>query len=127
MSRRRWSGPPRKRCAAATRCRPANPRWRAVQVGGGAVALAGLLFALPNLHRFPPPSTALHRADIHAEYVKFASGRDTLTAYLAYPERGERAAAVVVIHEIFGMSDFIRQTTEQLAKDGFVAIAPDLL
>ena len=34
---------------------------------------------------------------------------------------------VIVIHEIFGMSDFIRQTTEQLAKDGFVALAPDLL
>lgn len=66
-------------------------------------------------------------ADIHSEYVKFLSGKDTITAYLAYPERPNPAAAVIVIHEIFGMSDFIRQTTEQLAKDGFVAIAPDLL
>src|SRR5438270_10985388 len=102
-------------------------RWKAVQVGGGVAVLAGVLFALPNLHRPPPPSTALHRADIHAEYVKFPSGRDTVTAYLAYPERKDPAPAVVVIHEIFGLSDFIRQTTEQLAKDGFVAIAPDLL
>ena len=66
-------------------------------------------------------------ADIHSEYVKYLSGRDTVTAYLAYPERRDRAPAVIVIHEIFGMSDFIKQTTEQLAKDGFVAIAPDLL
>src|SRR5882762_8655597 len=66
-------------------------------------------------------------ADIHAEYVKFLSGTDTVTAYIAYPERPQPAPAVIVIHEIFGMSDFIRQTTEQLAKDGFVAIAPDLL
>src|SRR5216110_1643583 len=102
-------------------------RWKAVQVGGGVAMLAGVLFALPNLHRLPPPSTALYRADIHAEYVKFPSGRDTVTAYLAYPERKDPAPAVVVIHEIFGLSDFIRQTTEQLAKDGFVAIAPDLL
>src|SRR5260221_103326 len=102
-------------------------RWKAVQVGGGFAVLAGVLFALPNLHRLPPPSTALHRADIHAEYVKFPSGRDTITAYLAYPERKDPAPVVVVIHEIFGMSDFIRQTTEQLARDGFVAIAPDLL
>src|SRR2546425_2702209 len=71
----------------------------------------------------PPPSSS----DIHSEYVKFLSGHDTITAYLAYPERRDPAPAVIVIHEIFGMSDFVRQTTEQLAKDGFVAIAPDLL
>src|SRR5690242_7677404 len=65
--------------------------------------------------------------DVHAEYVKFLSGKDTITAYLSYPERKDRAPAVVVIHEIFGMSDFVRQTTEQLARDGFLAIAPDLL
>jgi carboxymethylenebutenolidase len=88
---------------------------------GGAVLVA--MTPLPtstHLHR-PPP------ADIHSEYVKFPSGRDTITAYLAYPERKDAAPAVVVIHEIFGMSDFVRQTTEQLATDGFVAIAPDLL
>jgi len=71
------------------------------------------------------PSNRL--TDIHSEYVKFLSGTDTITAYLAYPERRDPAPAVIVIHEIFGMSDFIKQTTEQLAKDGFVAIAPDLL
>lgn len=86
--------------------------------GGVVLTAAALLTArLPA----PPP------ADIHAEYVKYASGRDTITAYLAYPERKTPAPGVVVIHEIFGMSDFVRQTTEQLAKDGFVAIAPDLL
>src|SRR5438477_7451420 len=101
-------------------------RWRAVQVGGAAVVAAGS-FVVLDLHRLSPPFTALDRRDIHAEYVKYLSGRDTITAYLAYPERADRAPAVVVIHEIFGMSDFIRQTTEQLAREGFVAIAPDLL
>src|SRR5690348_12644498 len=99
--------------------------WRMVEVGG--MLLAGGAFVAFNLHQPPPSSTNLHHADIHSEYVKFASGRDTITAYLAYPERPNPAPAVIVIHEIFGMSDFIRQTTEQLAKDGFVAIAPDLL
>jgi carboxymethylenebutenolidase len=80
-----------------------------------------------SLHHPPPSSTILHAFDIHSEYVKYVSGRDTITAYLSYPERKDRAPAVVVIHEIFGMSDFVRQTTEQLARDGFVAIAPDLL
>src|SRR5256886_10055155 len=102
-------------------------RWKAVQVGGGVAVLAAVLFAFPALRRPPPTSTALDRSDIHTEYVKFPSGRDTITAYLAYPERKDRAPAGGVIHEIFGLSDFIRHTTEQLAKDGFVAIAPDLL
>src|SRR5256712_11544467 len=85
-------------------------------VGGGIVCGAALLMA-----------AAHYRSDIHAEYVKYLSGKDTVTAYIAYPERPQPAPAVIVIHEIFGMSDFIRQTTEQLAKDGFVALAPDLL
>src|SRR6266487_2129327 len=100
--------------------------WRLVKVAGLVGVSGGLLAtARPAL-----TSTVLHQpppTDIHSEYVKFLSGRDTITAYLAYPERKDPAPAVVVIHEIFGMSDFIRQTTEQLAKDGFVAIAPDLL
>ena len=67
------------------------------------------------------------RADIHSEYVKYVSGKDTINAYLSYPERRDAAPAVIVIHEIFGMSDFIRETTQRLAQQGFVAIAPDLL
>src|SRR5436189_4875011 len=97
-----------------------NGRFWAVWGGmaAGAVVLGGAAYRQVPAH---------YRADIHTEYVKFPSGRDTITAYLAYPERKDPAPAVVVIHEIFGMSDFIRQTAEQLAKDGFVAIAPDLL
>ena len=93
-------------------------------VGGGIVCGAGLLVAA-FYRPLPPPTAGLR--DIHSEYVKFLSGKDTVTAYLAYPERPQPAPAVIVIHEIFGQSDFVRQTTEQLAKDGFVAIAPDLL
>ncbi len=85
------------------------------------VALVGTVIFLPIRPSAHPP------VDIHSEYVKYLSGKDTVTAYIAYPERPQPAPAVIVIHEIFGMSDFIRQTTEQLAKDGFVAIAPDLL
>jgi carboxymethylenebutenolidase len=87
-------------------------------IAAAGIMAAGLLTAYP-LNRLT--------ADIHAEYVKYRSGSDTITAYLAYPERPDPAPAIIVIHEIFGLSDFIRQTTEQLAKDGFVAIAPDLL
>src|SRR6267143_6887083 len=103
-------------------------RGKAVRrTGGLAVGVVGavaLVVATESRSARPPDRPS---ADIHTEYAKFPSGRDTITAYLAYPERKDPAPAVVVIHEIFGLSDFIRQTTEQLAKDGFVAIAPDLL
>ncbi len=94
--------------------------------GVGLVLAAGGLLAL-SPPRLPPSPPIPPRPDIHAEYVKYLSGKDTVTAYLAYPERRDAAPAVIVIHEIFGLSDFIRQTTERLAADGFVAIAPDLL
>jgi len=92
---------------------------------GRPVGLYGVIAAVAVALLAVGPSG--RRADIHSEYVKFLSAKDTIRAYIAYPERPQPAPAVIVIHEIFGMSDFIRQTTEQLAKDGFVAIAPDLL
>jgi carboxymethylenebutenolidase len=95
--------------------------------GGNGRHWAATVGVVAILCRLLPPIAALASPDIHSEYVKFLSGKDTVKAYIAYPERPQPAPAVIVIHEIFGMSDFIRQMTEQLAKDGFVAIAPDLL
>jgi carboxymethylenebutenolidase len=66
--------------------------------------------------------------DIHAEWVKYANrAGDSIAAYLAYPERPDPAPAMIVIHEIFGLSEWIREVTEDLAQAGYVAIAPDLL
>ena len=92
---------------------------RTVGLFGGAITIGAMVLL--------SVSPAVRPSDIHSEYVKYLSGKDTVTAYLAYPEKPNPAPAVIVIHEIFGLSDFIKQTTEQLAKDGFVAIAPDLL
>jgi carboxymethylenebutenolidase len=63
----------------------------------------------------------------HGEWVKFARGADTIRAYLAYPERKTKAPAVIVIHEIFGLTDWEPTVVDRLAKAGFVAIVPDLL
>src|SRR5947207_14860554 len=90
-------------------------RWKAVQVGGGVAVMAAVLFALPALRRPPPTSTALDRSDIHTEYVKFPSGRDTITAYPAYPEPKDRGPAVVLLQDIFRLSDFLRQANQQPA------------
>jgi carboxymethylenebutenolidase len=55
------------------------------------------------------------------------SPTDSLRAWVVYPERKTKAPVVVVVHEIFGLSPWIRGVTDQLAADGFIAIAPDFL
>ena len=54
-------------------------------------------------------------------------GDRTVHAFLVYPEVKNKAAAVVVIHEIFGLTDWVRGVADQLAEAGYIAIAPDLL
>jgi len=64
----------------------------------------------------------------HGEWVKYnAPDGAEITGYIAFPERPDPAPAMIVIHEIFGMSDFVRTVTHDLAAAGYVALAPDLL
>ncbi len=63
----------------------------------------------------------------HGEWVKFGATGGEVSAWLVYPERSDKAPVVVVIHEIFGLTDWVRAVTDQLAAEGFIAIAPDLL
>ena len=64
----------------------------------------------------------------HAEWATIkTSPTDSVVAWVVYPERRDKAPVVVVIHEIFGLSTWIRGVADQLAADGFIAIAPDLL
>lgn len=93
----------------------------AVGLFGGLIVVAGWVSS-PSAHPPIRPS-----ADVHSEYVKYLSGSDTITAYLSYPERPIPAPAVIVIHDIYGMSDRLRPAVELLAQKGFVAIGPDLL
>jgi carboxymethylenebutenolidase len=50
-----------------------------------------------------------------------------LRTWVVYPERKDKAGVVIVIHEIFGLTDWIRSVADQLAADGFIAVAPDFL
>ena len=63
----------------------------------------------------------------HAEWVMVPTGRDSIRAWIVYPQRPDKAPVVLVVHEIFGLSSWIRGVADQLAADGFIAIAPDLL
>jgi carboxymethylenebutenolidase len=66
----------------------------------------------------------------HKEWVKVAwepGSSDSLMAYIVYPVTNRKAPVIVVIHEIFGLSTWVRGVADQLAADGFIAIAPDLI
>lgn len=64
----------------------------------------------------------------HGEYVTIRTGpSDSVRAWVVYPERATKAPVVVLIHEIYGLSTWLRGVTDQLAADGYIAIAPDLL
>jgi carboxymethylenebutenolidase len=69
----------------------------------------------------------LEKSPRHLEYIKIKQGDREVSSFIAYPEVKEKATAVVVIHEIFGLSDWVRGVTDQLAEAGYIAIAPDLL
>lgn len=75
----------------------------------------------------------LAKSPRHQEWVKIkyvpagdSSARE-VSAFVVYPEVKKKATAVIVIHEIFGMSDWVQSFTDQVAEAGYIAIAPDLL
>ena len=64
----------------------------------------------------------------HGEWARVdAGGGDMVDLWVVYPERKDRAPVVLVIHEIYGLTDWIRSVADQLAADGFIAVAPDFL
>ncbi|HEX7517792.1 MAG TPA: dienelactone hydrolase family protein [Chthoniobacterales bacterium] len=69
----------------------------------------------------------LEKSSRHGEWVDFKSGDRTIKAFVVYPERKDKAPVVLVIHEIFGLTDWVRGVCDQLAESGVIAIAPDLL
>ena len=112
------------------------------------IALLGLVFLcssiacgqeMPGHHHTTPAADAdpmvnqewakqrLAKSPRHQEWVKVKNGTREVNSFVVYPENKNKATAVVVIHEIFGLSDWIQSLADQLAEAGYVAIAPDLL
>lgn len=72
---------------------------------------------------------ALMSSPRHHEWVDIAvPGKETkVSAFVAYPERKDKAPVVIVIQEVYGLTDWIRSVADRLAAEGFIAIAPDFL
>lgn len=94
--------------------------------------VSAMTAALPGDARLPAGAldvaARLARSPRHGEWVMIRTGpSDSVKAWVVYPERATRAPVVLVVHEIFGLSTWVRGVADQLAADGFIAIAPDLL
>lgn len=103
-------------------------------IGVGAVLAGTAAFVVGERQGSPLPAGAddasarLQASPRHAEWATIrTSPTDSVVAWVVYPERRDKAPVVIVIHEIFGLSTWIRGVADQLAADGFIAIAPDLL
>lgn len=88
--------------------------------------------AVPQSSALPPDAAGaparLSASPRHGEWAMIRTGTgDSIRAWVVYPERSTKAPVVIVVHEIFGLSSWIRGVADQLAADGFIAIAPDLL
>ncbi len=94
------------------------------------LSLFAFLFCLaPVFAQAPQPwaKETLAKSTRHQEWVAIKSGDRTVNAFIVYPEVKTKAPAVIVIHEIFGLSDWVQTVADKLAANGYIAIAPDLL
>lgn len=69
----------------------------------------------------------VERSPRHGEWIKLKNGSREVDAFIMYPEVSKSAVSVVVIHEIFGLTDWVRGVADDLAAAGYIAICPDLL
>lgn len=69
----------------------------------------------------------LEKSPRHQEWVKVKHDNREVDCFVVYPEVKDKAAAVLVVHEIFGLTDWAKGVADQVAEAGYIAIAPDLL
>ena len=93
------------------------------------VALAFLFIAqlLPAQEYKDFGKDRLNSSPRHGEWVDIKSGDQRIKAFVVYPERKDKAPVMLVIQEIFGVTDWLRSMCDELAENGVIAIAPDFL
>jgi carboxymethylenebutenolidase len=95
-----------------------------------ALRLLALLLILPLTTAAHAQDWAKARLDAsprHHEYVALKHDGRTVQAFVVYPEVKTKAPVVILIHEIFGLTDWAKEMADEIAAQGFIVIAPDLL
>ena len=96
----------------------------AVVAGSSAAAMA----MLPILDEMSPGAYAVQSdPDLISEFIKYPGETGDIKAFLARPKAGKKFPAVLIIHENRGLQPHIQDVTRRMAKEGFLAMAPDAL
>jgi len=69
----------------------------------------------------------LGKSPRHQEWVTVKHDGRAVQTFVVYPESKDKRPVVLIIHEIFGMTDWVQDLADQLAEAGYIAVAPDLL
>ena len=69
----------------------------------------------------------LEKSPRHREWVTVKHGDRSVETFVVYPESHDKTPVVLIIHEIFGMTDWVEDLADQVASAGYIAVAPDLL
>src|ERR1041385_6316102 len=89
-------------------------------LSAGMVGLLGLCFCSGQEWA----KARLEKSPRHLEWVKVKNGSREVNCYIAYPEVKDKATAVLVIHEIFGLTDWVRSVTDQLPNPATLQSGP---
>jgi carboxymethylenebutenolidase len=89
--------------------------------------LALLLFVCTCANAQDWAKTKLDTSSRHREYVTLKHGDRSLQAFVVYPEVSKKVPVVILIHEIFGLSDWAKEMADEIAAAGYIVVAPDLL
>jgi len=102
------------------------PFTAAKRISWVAIIAALALAALPAFSQ-DWAKALLNKSPRHQEWVKITRGSRTIDAFIVYPEVSRKAPVVLLVHEIFGLSDWARSMADDIAAMGYIVIAPDLL
>lgn len=69
----------------------------------------------------------LEQSPRHREWVTVKHDGRSVETFIAYPESKGKTPIILVIHEIFGNTDWAQEVTDEFAAAGYIAVAPDLL
>ncbi len=69
----------------------------------------------------------LEKSPRHREWVTVKHDGRSVETFVVYPESKSKTPVVLVIHEIFGMTDWVQELADEVAEAGYIAVAPDLL